>query len=94
MFADFARLMNPANLTAATLGGNPFMKEAVEQGRRTLAFQGELFSWQMAQAKTAEEQTMELWKLSLDNTRKAFDHAVELQDKALQAMAPARTEAA
>ncbi|MCK6507411.1 hypothetical protein L6R53_29275 [Myxococcota bacterium] len=93
MFADFARMMNPAHLSATTLRDNPFMKQAVELGQRNLELQKELVSWQLAQAKAAETQAMELWTLSLDNTRKAFDRAVELQGKALQAMAPAETPA-
>lgn len=93
MFADFARLMNPAHLSATALRDNPFMKQAVELGQRNLELQKELVSWQLAQAKAAETQAMELWTLSLDNTRKAFDRAVELQGKALQAMAPAETPA-
>ena len=84
MYADLSRMMMPANLRDAM----------VEQGRRNLAFQKELLSWQMAQVQTAEEQVVELWKRSMDSTRQAFDRAAELQDKALASLAPAPTEEA
>lgn len=83
MYADLTRMMMPASLRDA----------ALDQGRRGLAFQQELVSCQLAGMKTAEEQAASLWRslweLSVDNSRKACDQAIQLQDQALSSMTPA-----
>lgn len=81
---DFSRFLLP-----------PAVRKAmVDQGRRTLAFQSELASWQMGRIQAAEEQTMAMWKLSLDQTRKAIDGALAMQDEALSALSPKDESAA
>lgn len=79
MTADFTRTLMPAPLRDAML----------DQGRRGLAFQKELLSWQLAQLQRNEEQVTALWKLSLDNGRAALERGADLQARALDALSPA-----
>ncbi len=88
MFPNLSPDLFPALVPAAA------RKAMLDQGRRVLSAQGELVSWQLGRLEAAEEQALAFWKLSLDQTRKAVDNAIAMQEQALSVLAPKEDEAA